>query len=43
LVVAVLIAVLNARLLKLLMVTILVFGAVALMLVVTVGATLWAA
>ena len=40
LVVAVLIAALNALLLKLLMVTILVFGAVALTLVVTVGATL---
>ena len=42
LVLAVLIAALNARLLKLLIVTILVFGAVALTLVVTVGATLWA-
>jgi len=40
LVLAVLIAALNARLLKLLIVTILVFGAVALTLVVTVGATL---
>ena len=43
LVLAVLIAALNARLLKLLIVTIFVFGAVALTLVVTVGATLWAA